>query len=86
MKADALMQFFVQRRWDDIALIAGDRPDDQAWADTLEASARKFGLSFGARKTWAFNADMRRNASQEVPLFTQDLGEYDRAAGGRRSR
>jgi len=77
MKADALMQFFVQRRWDDIALIAGDRPDDQAWADTLEASARKFGLSFGARKTWAFDADMRRNASQEVPLFTQDLGEYD---------
>ncbi|WP_439523563.1 ABC transporter substrate-binding protein [Marivita sp.] len=77
MKADALMQFFVQRRWDDIALIAGDRPDDQAWADTLEAAARKFGLSFGARKTWAFNADMRRNASQEVPLFTQDLGEYD---------
>ncbi|WP_439124360.1 ABC transporter substrate-binding protein [Marivita sp.] len=77
MKADALMQFFVQRRWDEIALVAGDRPADQAWADTMEASARKFGLSFGARKTWAFDADMRRNASQEVPLFTQDLGDYD---------
>ena len=77
MRADALMQFFVARRWDEIALIAGDRPDDQAWADTLEASARKFGLSFGARKTWVFDADMRRNASQEVPLFTQDLGDYD---------
>lgn len=77
MKADALMQFFVQRRWEDIALIAGERPDDQAWADTLESSARKFGLSFGARKTWAFDADMRRNAAQEVPLFTQDLGDYD---------
>jgi len=77
MKADALMQFFVQRRWEDIALIAGERPDDQAWADTLEASARKFGLSLGARKTWVFDADMRRNAAQEVPLFTQDLGDYD---------
>jgi ABC transporter substrate binding protein (PQQ-dependent alcohol dehydrogenase system) len=77
MKADALMQFFVQRQWDEIALVAGDRDDDRAWADTLEASARKFGLSFGARKTWAFDADMRRNASQEVPLFTQELGEYD---------
>lgn len=77
MKADALMQFFVQRRWEDIALIAGERPDDQAWADTLENSARKFGLKFGARKTWVFDADMRRNASQEVPLFTQELGDYD---------
>ncbi|HKK96551.1 MAG TPA: ABC transporter substrate-binding protein, partial [Marivita sp.] len=77
MRADALMQFFVKRRWDDIALIEGERPYDQAWADTLEASARKFGLSFGDRKTWAFDADMRRNAAQEVPLFTQDLGDYD---------
>ena len=77
MKADALMQFFVTRRWDEIALIAGERPEDQAWAETLERSARKFGLKFGARKTWAFDADMRRNAAQEVPLFTQELGDYD---------
>lgn len=77
MKADALMQFFVARRWDEIALVAGDRPEDVAWADTLEASARKFGLKFGARKTWAFDADMRRNAAQEVPLFTQEFGDYD---------
>jgi len=61
----------------EIALIAGERPEDQAWAETLERSARKFGLKFGARKTWAFDADMRRNAAQEVPLFTQDLGDYD---------
>lgn len=77
MRADALMQFFVKRRWDEIALIEGERATDQAWADTMEASARKFGLSFGERKTWAFDADMRRNAAQEVPLFTQDLGDYD---------
>lgn len=77
MRADALMQFFVARRWTEIALIEGDRDDDRAWADTMERSARKFGLSFGKRKTWAFDADMRRNASQEVPIFTQDLGDYD---------
>lgn len=77
MRADALMQFLVTRRWDEIALIAGDRPEDRAWADTMEQSARKFGLTFGARKTWAFDADMRRNAAQEVPVFTQELGDYD---------
>lgn len=77
MKADALMQFFTARRWTDIALIEGEAADDRAFATALDASARKFGLKIGARKTWAFDADMRRNASQEVPLFTQDLGDYD---------
>ncbi|MGH1413432.1 MAG: ABC transporter substrate-binding protein [Pelagimonas sp.] len=77
MRADALMQFFVKRRWTDIAMIKGTQPEDQAFASALDTSARKFGLSLGAQKTWAFDADMRRNAAQEVPIFTQDLGKYD---------
>lgn len=77
MQTDALMQFFVKRRWSDIALIEGTQPEDQAYAAAVLASARKFGMSIDARKTWAFDADMRRNAAQEVPLFTQDLGDYD---------
>lgn len=77
MRADALLQFAVARRWDDLAMIAGEGAADQAFAAALEASAEKFGLEIGARKTWVFDADMRRNAAQEVPLFTQDLGDYD---------
>lgn len=77
MYADALMQFFVKRRWTDIALIEGTAPGDIAYANALERAATKFGLKIKARKTWAFDADMRRNAAQEVPLFTQDLGDYD---------
>lgn len=77
MRADALMQFFLARRWDDIVMIAGTHPDDAEWAAALERSATKFGLKIRARKDWAFDADMRRNASQEVPLFTQDFGDYD---------
>lgn len=77
MRADALMQFVAARRWTDLALVEGTHPGDQAWAQALRDSARKFGLKIGAEKTWAFDADMRRNASQEVPLFTQELGKYD---------
>ena len=43
----------------------------------LENSARKFGLTIAGQKEWAFDADMRRNAGQEVPLFTQDFDEHD---------
>jgi len=77
MRADALMQFVRMKRWDGLALIAGAHPEDAAFAEALKASAAKFGLSISAEKTWAFDADMRRNAEQEAPLFTQDLGDYD---------
>lgn len=77
MRTDALAQFLVARRWSAIALVEGTYPEDQAFSAALEASLQKFGLEIGARKTWAFDADMRRNAAQEVPVFTQDLGEHD---------
>ncbi|GIT89546.1 branched-chain amino acid ABC transporter substrate-binding protein [Jannaschia pagri] len=77
MRTDALAQFLVKKRWDDLPLIAGAHPQDMAYASALERSLTKFGLSVGDRKDWVFDADMRRNASQEVPLFTQDLGDYD---------
>ncbi|MDK3072049.1 ABC transporter substrate-binding protein [Sedimentitalea sp. JM2-8] len=76
MRADALMQFAVFKRWDKLAMIAGAHPDDIAFATALKRSAVKFGIGTIAEKTWDFDADMRRNAAQEVPLFTQDFGDY----------
>lgn len=77
MLSDALMQFAQSRRWTALAMITGGHDDDRALAASLDRSARKFGMKIAARKEWLFDADMRRNASQEVPLFTQDMGEYD---------
>ena len=77
MRSDALMQFLQSRRWTDLVLVSGDKPQDVAFAAALKDSARKFGLEIRAEKSWVFDADMRRNASQEVPLFTQDLGDHD---------
>lgn len=77
MLADALMQFISVRRWSRLVLIQGAHPGDAAFTAALESSATKFGQKIGARKTWDFDADMRRNASAEVPLFTQDFGDYD---------
>ncbi|MDX8348930.1 ABC transporter substrate-binding protein [Cognatiyoonia sp. IB215446] len=77
MRTDALAQMFVKKRWGDLVMIAGTHPRDLAYADALRASLTKFGLELDAEKTWAFDADMRRAAAQEVPLFTQDFGDYD---------
>lgn len=77
MLGDALAQFLASRRWDDLVLVEGAHPEDAAFAAALERSLAKFGLGIDDRKTWAFDADMRRNAAQEVPLFTQGFGDYD---------
>ena len=77
MRSDALVQFLVRKRWDKVVMIAGTHPRDRAFAATLERSLTKFGLTLAARKDWVFDADMRRNAAQEVPLFTQDFGDHD---------
>lgn len=77
MRSDALMQFARSKRWDRLALIAGTHPADIAFATALHRSAAKFGITIAGEKTWAFDADMRRNAAQEVPLFTQGFGKYD---------
>ncbi|MEM8734760.1 MAG: hypothetical protein AAGG44_11085, partial [Planctomycetota bacterium] len=74
---DALAQMLVKKRWDDLVMITGTHPSDTSYAKAMRRSLTKFGLSLEAEKEWAFDADMRRNASQEVPLFTQDFGDYD---------
>jgi ABC transporter substrate binding protein (PQQ-dependent alcohol dehydrogenase system) len=77
MRTDALAQVLVQKRWTDLVMITGTYPADISYAAAVRRSLTKFGLKLSDEKTWDANADMRRTASQEIPLFTQDFGDYD---------
>ncbi|MCA8881906.1 MAG: ABC transporter substrate-binding protein [Rhodobacteraceae bacterium] len=77
MRSDALMQFLQSRRWTDLAMISGSRAADVDFADALRRSAKKFNLRIRGEKVWAFDADMRRSAAQELPVFLQDLRDHD---------
>jgi ABC transporter substrate binding protein (PQQ-dependent alcohol dehydrogenase system) len=77
MRADALAQFLLLRRWDDLVMIRGRHPADRAFAGAIQASASKFGLKIKATKDWLEDGDLRRTASTEMPLFTQDLPRHD---------
>ncbi|NRQ17564.1 ABC transporter substrate-binding protein [Ensifer sesbaniae] len=77
MRTDALMQVLKARRWTRTVLIVGPKPEDTAYAETLRASAQKFGVDILASKNWTFDTDLRRAAGQEIPLFTQDFPDYD---------
>ena len=71
MLTDALSQFFTYRKWREVFLIEGNRDADAALAKSFRESLNKFGLKIVEDKLWIEDADMRRNASQEVPVFTQ---------------
>jgi len=71
MLADALFQFLVKRQWDEVFLLAGQRPDDVLFAEALRNAARKFRVRIVEDESWLADADIRRNAAQEVPVLTQ---------------
>ncbi|QTF92028.1 ABC transporter substrate-binding protein [Halomonas sp. BM-2019] len=76
MLTDALAQWLNFRRWRKVFLITGPTEEDIAWAEAFRRSADKFALDIVSDKAWTFEADMRRNASAELPLFTQGP-DYD---------
>jgi ABC transporter substrate binding protein (PQQ-dependent alcohol dehydrogenase system) len=76
-RADALMQALLVKHWTRLALLVGPQPADKAWGDALSAAATKFGLTLVAERDWSERADLRRTASAEVPLLTQDLPDHD---------
>ncbi len=76
MRADALMQFLVSRRWSDLVMITGQREADMAFAQALRDSATKFGARIRAEREWDMSSDMRRNIGQEFPVFTQDFPSH----------
>ncbi len=77
MRADALAQFLMTKRWTDVALVSGAADSDLAFADALRASANKFGLKMRGDAPWGFTGDIRRSTTDEVPSFTQRLGDFD---------
>ena len=76
MLYDALAQFLVKRNFKDIFLISGQNPKDILIVEDMKKSIKKFGAKIVKEKVWDNNADIRRKASAEFPVFTQ-AGDYD---------
>ncbi len=76
MLGDALAQFLVKKRWTKAFLVSGTRPGDVALGEAFRNAFKKFRLKIVADKPWPFDADLRRSAGAEVPVFTQGV-DYD---------
>ena len=76
MRADALAQYLMKKRWKHWFLAVGNDPEDSLLAEAIRKSARKFGAQLVSDKLWNHRFDDRRTPESEVPVFTQQ-DDYD---------
>jgi ABC transporter substrate binding protein (PQQ-dependent alcohol dehydrogenase system) len=77
MRADALAQYMMKKRWTKWFLVVGSTQEDLLFANALKRSAKRFGLEIVAEKTWDHTYDNRRTAQSDVGVFTQLEDDYD---------
>ena len=77
MRADALAQYMMKKRWDKWFLVIGPNQEDRLFADAIKRAAKRFGMNIVAEKTWEHTYDARRTAQSDVAVFTQADDDYD---------
>ena len=76
MRADALAQYMLKKRWQKWFLVVGQTQEDQLFAAAIKRGAKRFNLKIVAEKNWTNDFDARRTAQADVPVFTQGE-DYD---------
>lgn len=76
MKADALAQYMMKKKWTKWFLVIGNAPEDALFADALKRSAKRFGMKIVTEKKWEHTFDERKTAQSDISVFTQS-SDYD---------
>ncbi len=76
MKADALAQFMLKKRWKKWLLVRGESAQDILYSNALKRSVKRFGLSIVKEKMWPHEHDSRKTTQSDIAVFTQESG-YD---------
>lgn len=76
MRADALAQYMMKKKWTKWFLVVGMAAEDKLFAQALKRSINRFGLVLVSEKQWTHSYDARRTAQSDVPVFTQGV-DYD---------
>ena len=83
MKADALAQYLLWKRWREWFLVHGTQEIDLAMQTALERAATKFGAKIVETRDYEYEATARRTDSGHVqvqtqlPVFTQNAPDHD---------
>ncbi|MGJ0486762.1 MAG: ABC transporter substrate-binding protein [Methylomicrobium sp.] len=77
MRADALAQYLLKKRWTKVFLLQGNHEEDRLYGEAIKRAATRFGLEIVSEKNWEHTTDARRTAQSDVPVLTQADDEYD---------
>ncbi|MBK8814854.1 MAG: ABC transporter substrate-binding protein [Methylococcaceae bacterium] len=77
MRADALAQYLMKKRWTKWFLVVGTAPEDKLFSDALKRAAKRFGMKIIQEKAWEHTFDARKSAQSDVAVFTQIEDDYD---------
>lgn len=76
MRADALAQYMLKKKWRKWILIVGPMFEDRLYADAVRRAAKRYGMMLVQEHQWETMHDSRRTAQSEVPVLTQG-SDYD---------
>ena len=77
MRADAIAQLLLMRKWSRVLLLHGPRPEDATRLATVQATLKRFGLRVAATKAFKLSADPRERDLANTVLLTGGGVEYD---------
>lgn len=83
MRADALAQYLVWKKWRRWLVVHGNTPADKEYLAAIERAAKKFGAKIVETRSYEFDAGSRRTDSghqqiqTQMPMLTQGAPEYD---------
>jgi ABC transporter substrate binding protein (PQQ-dependent alcohol dehydrogenase system) len=77
MTTDALAQYLVFRKWRNVLMLQGPRPDDAVLADAFDRSVKKFGARIVDRVPFKLGNDPREREQNDIGLLTATSRDYD---------
>ena len=76
MRADALAQALMARKWTQVLLLAGPTPDDALRSAVAQAAIKRYGLKLVAVKPFKLSTDPRERSLANLTLLTANMA-YD---------
>ncbi len=76
MRADALAQYLVSKKWRSVLMLQGPLPEDALIAAAFERSAKRFGIKIEAKRDFVLSNDPRERDKGNIGLLTSNA-DYD---------
>ena len=76
MLMDGLVQYLVSRKWREVLVLSGPRPEDEQLTVAFSRSAKRFGVKIVERRPFVLSNDPREREKNNVALLTAGA-DYD---------